>query len=131
MMGNKITQIFQLLLALVFTALLIGILQFVSALKLEPQAGLRTEGSVLAAAEVGQDASIHMSGDSVISAVVLSAQIDENRAFMQKPEIYKNYKYKLGSVALSKDNVKDKVRAQSQYKGTFDLATYTVVFQEV
>lgn len=130
-MGSKLTQIFQMVLALAFSAILLLVMRYVKTLDVSVSSGLRNEDSVLSLAEVGEDASITMSGDSVISAVTVAAAIDENRAFLHKPLIYENYKFKLGSIDLTKDNVYEQIKPDRVYSGTVDLNTYLIVFREV
>lgn len=130
-MGSKLTQVFQMVLALAFSAILLLVMRYVKTLDVKVSSGLRNEDSVLALAEVGEDASITMSGDSVIYAVITAASIDANRAFMQKPLIYENYKFKLGSLDLIAENVSEQIKPDRMYSGTVDLNTYLIVFREV
>lgn len=130
-MGSKLTQVFQMVLALAFSAILLLVMRYVKTLDVKVSSGLRNEDLVLALAEVGEDASITMSGDSVIYAVITAASIDANRAFMQKPLIYENYKFKLGSLDLTAENVSEQIKPDRMYSGTVDLNTYLIVFREV
>lgn len=130
-MGSKLTQVFQMVLALAFSAILLLVMRYVKTLDVKVSSGLRNEDSVLALAEVGEDASITMSGDSVIYVVITAASIDANRAFMQKPLIYENYKFKLGSLDLTAENVSEQIKPDRMYSGTVDLSTYLIVFREV